>query len=124
MLSTQPHLDVNGVVQYVIVEELTNLELFHSLESSKSEHSNAKHKWASKSIIKVGIKQPQFIHPSSYGSKRNNQIEHSHSKKKHLNQIVDLPMGTLRHGIDNPLWLQFAKLKIKAKRNLGPIWCY
>ncbi len=25
MLNTQPHLEVNGVVHYVIVEELTNL---------------------------------------------------------------------------------------------------
>jgi hypothetical protein len=56
MLSMQPHLEVNGVVHYVIVEELTNLELFHSLGSSTNEHSNAKHKRTSKSIIKVGIK--------------------------------------------------------------------
>lgn len=42
VLSTQPHLEVNGVVHSVIVEELINLELFHSLGSSTSEHSNAK----------------------------------------------------------------------------------
>ncbi len=58
VLSTHPHLEVNGVVHSIIVDELTNLELFYFLGSSISEHSNAKQKWASKSIIKLGTKQP------------------------------------------------------------------
>jgi hypothetical protein len=58
LLNTQLHLEVNGVVHSIIVEELTNLEFFHSLGSSTSEHSNAKQKRASKFVIKLGTKQP------------------------------------------------------------------
>jgi hypothetical protein len=42
VLSTQSHLEVNGLVHNVIMEKPTNLELFHYLRSSRSEHSNAK----------------------------------------------------------------------------------
>jgi len=44
VLSIQSHLEVNGASHNVIMEEPTNLELFRSLRSSRSEHSNAKKK--------------------------------------------------------------------------------
>jgi len=60
VLSTQFHLEVNVVSHNVIMEEPTNLKSFHSLGSSRSEHSNAKKKRASKSIIKLGTKLPNL----------------------------------------------------------------
>jgi hypothetical protein len=42
MLSTQPHLEVNGFVHSIIVEEFTNIKLFYFLGSNRSEHSNVK----------------------------------------------------------------------------------
>jgi len=50
------------------VEELTNLELPY-LGSRACEYSRPKQKqWEFKSIIKLGVRQPQPIPPSSDGS--------------------------------------------------------
>jgi hypothetical protein len=96
MLSTQSHLEVNGASHNVIMEEPTNLELFHCLGSNRSEHSNAKKKRTSKSIIKLGTKQPQFICLNFYGSKASNQIGHSHSKIKTSEPTSKSTYGNLK----------------------------
>jgi len=57
------------------VEELTNLELAY-LGSCACGYSKPKQKqWGFKSIIKLDIRQPQPIPPSSDGSQRSKQVE-------------------------------------------------
>ncbi len=57
------------------MEELTNLELAY-LGSCACEYSRPKQKqWGFKSIIKLGVKQPQPIPPSSDGSQGSKQVE-------------------------------------------------
>ncbi len=76
--NTQSHLEMSGVIHSTIVEELKNLELAY-LGSHASKYSRPKQKQQRgfKSIIKLGVKQPQPIPTSSNSSQGNKQVEGS-----------------------------------------------
>jgi hypothetical protein len=114
---------MNGVVHFIIVEELTNLELFYFLGSSTSEHSNAKHKRASKSIIKLGL-YTLILMVVKQATTLDVVIAGNFFKPSSRSTCVNFEIGDRQPLLITICNLQFAKFKIQTKRNLGPIWCY
>ncbi len=76
----QTHLEVNEAMHAYIAKQLTNLNIIHSLRSTKPNQSKSKSSLKCAKVIKIGDKESSPIPPKVGGY---------HGKSQDLQQIVE-----------------------------------